>query len=79
MVIVNANNSLSFVLERCVTNWDMSYLEGRLLSLVSSTGYPGRVTVTFPLTHSKVVIRNPDKVNKFFSSVTKVFTGMLVA
>jgi len=58
-----------------VTNWDTSYLEGRLLSLVSSTGYPGRVTITFPLTHSKVMIRNPDKVNKFFSSVTKVFTG----
>lgn len=64
-----------FVLERSVTNWDTSYLEGRLLSLVSGTGYPGRVTISFPLTHSKILIRNPDKVNKFFSSVTKVFTG----
>jgi hypothetical protein len=65
----------SFALERTVTNWDTSYLEGRLLSLLSSTSYRGHVTITFPLTHSRVVIRNPDKVNRFFSNVTKVFTG----
>lgn len=65
----------SFALERTVTNWDTSYLEGRLLSLISSTSYRGHVTITFPQTHSRVVIRNPDKVNRFFSNVTKVFTG----
>lgn len=65
----------SFALERTITNWDTSYLEGRLLSLVHSTAYGGRVTVTFPLTHSRVVIKNPDKVNRFFSNVAKVFTG----
>ncbi|KIN07840.1 hypothetical protein OIDMADRAFT_22692 [Oidiodendron maius Zn] len=64
-----------FALERTVTNWDTSYLEGRLLSLVNNTLYGGRVTVTFPVTHSRVVIRSPDKVNRFFSNVTKVFTG----
>jgi hypothetical protein len=58
-----------------VTNWDTSYLEGRLLSLLNSTSYRGHATITFPLTHSRVVIRNPDKVNRFISSVTKVFTG----
>lgn len=58
-----------------VTNWDTSYLEGRLLSLIFSTSYRGHVTVTFPITHSRVVVRNPDKVNRFFSNVTKVFTG----
>jgi hypothetical protein len=63
------------VLERQVINWDTSYLEGRLLSLISSTSYRGHVTLTFPLTHSKVVIHSPDKVNRFFSNVTKVFTG----
>lgn len=65
----------SFALERTVTNWDTSYLEGRLLSLVHSTSYDGRITVTFPLTHCRVVIKNPDRVNRFFSNVTKVFTG----
>jgi len=60
------------VLERTVTNWDTSYLEGRLLSLISSTGYRGLVAITFPLTHSRVVVHSPDKVNRFFSDVTKM-------
>lgn len=68
-------NENSFALERTVTNWDTSHLEGRLLSLISSASYRGHVTITFPLTHSRVLIRNPDKVNRFFSNVTKVFTG----
>ena len=65
----------SFALERTVINWDTSYLEGRLLSLISSTSYRGHVTVSFPLTHNKVVIHSPDKFNRFFSNVAKVFTG----
>ncbi len=64
-----------FALERMVTNWDTSYLEGRLLSLISSTSYRGHVKISFPLTHSRVVIHSPDKVNRFFSNVAKVFTG----
>jgi hypothetical protein len=64
-----------FVLERTVINWDTSYLEGRLLSLINSTSYQGHTTVTFPLTHSRVIVHSPDKVNRFFSNVTKVFTG----
>lgn len=65
----------SFALERTVINWDTSYLEGRLLSLVSSTAYRGHVTVSFPMSHHKVMIHSPDIVNHFFSSVTKAFTG----
>ncbi|KAE9370791.1 hypothetical protein N431DRAFT_427147 [Stipitochalara longipes BDJ] len=64
-----------FALERVITNWDTSYLEGRLLSLISSTSYKGHVKISFPLTHSRVVIHSPDKVNRFFSNVAKVFTG----
>jgi len=64
----------SFALERTVTNWDTSYLEGRLLSLINSTGYRGHVNISFPLTHSCVVVKGPDKVNRFFSHITKVFT-----
>lgn len=67
--------SKSFALERTIINWDTSYLEGRLLSLVSSTSYRGHVTITFPTTHNRVVIHSPDQINRFFSSVTKVFTG----
>ena len=64
------------MLEREVTNWDTAYLDGRIRSLISSTSYTGHVVITFLVTHSKVLVRNPDKVNKFFSSVTKVFTGV---
>ncbi|KAL3420105.1 hypothetical protein PVAG01_08604 [Phlyctema vagabunda] len=64
-----------FVLERNVINWDTSYLHGRLLSLLSNISYPGQITITFPSTHTKVVIRSPDKVNRFFSDVTSFFTG----
>jgi len=68
-------NYVSFMLERVLTNLDTSYLEGRLLSLVNSTSYKGHVSITFPLTHSRVIIHSPDKVNRFFSNVTKIFSG----
>lgn len=47
----------------------------RLLALINSTSYSGKVNITFPLTHSKVVVHSPDKVNRFFSSISKIFTG----
>jgi hypothetical protein len=72
---LNADEKNRFALDRIVTNWDTSYLEGRLLSLISSTSYKGHVQISFPLTHSRVVVHSPDKVNRFFSNVAKVFTG----
>ncbi|KAF7532211.1 hypothetical protein G7054_g8152 [Neopestalotiopsis clavispora] len=65
----------SFVLERVVGNMDTNWLEGQIRSLVASTSYKGVVTVTFPVTHSRVVIQTPDKVNKFFTSVSTLFNG----
>lgn len=65
----------TFVLERVVANLDKEWLEGKLRSLVATTDYNGHVTVTFPMTHCKVVIQSPDKVNKFFTSVSALFTG----
>ncbi|KUJ14168.1 uncharacterized protein LY89DRAFT_589743 [Mollisia scopiformis] len=65
-----------FTLERTVINWDTSYLEGRLLSLISSTSYRGHVTITFPMTHSRVVVHSPDEVNNFFSSVNMFFSSI---
>ena len=65
----------NFTLERVVTNLDTNWLEGQLRSLVAATGYKGVVNVQFPVTHAKVVVQNPDKVNKFFTSVSALFTG----
>ncbi|KAI1490411.1 hypothetical protein F5X96DRAFT_636555 [Biscogniauxia mediterranea] len=65
----------TFTLERVVANLDTNWLEGQIRSLVATTNYKGIVNVQFPVTHSKVVIQNPDKVNKFFTSVTALFAG----
>lgn len=65
-----------FVLERVVVNLDKDWLEGQIRSLVAGTlGYKGVLSVTFPVTHAKVVVQNPDKVNKFFTGLTTLFVG----
>lgn len=64
-----------FTLERVVSNLDANWLEGQLRSLVAATGYKGVVNIQFPVTHAKVVVQNPDKVNKLFTSVSALFTG----
>lgn len=63
------------MLERTVINWDTSYLEGRLLALINGTNYRGHTTVSFGLTHSKVVVHSPDKYNSFFTDIAKAFSG----
>ncbi|KAK3369039.1 hypothetical protein B0T24DRAFT_532335 [Lasiosphaeria ovina] len=65
----------TFTLERVVANMDINWLEGQIRSMVASTGYKGLVTITFPVSHAKVVVQNPDKVNKFFTSVATLFAG----
>lgn len=65
----------SFALERVVANLDVHWLEGQIRALVAGMRYPGAVAVSFPVTHCKVVVQNPDKVNKFFTSVTGFFAG----
>jgi len=42
---------------------------------MKSISYRGNVTITFPVTHSRVVIQPPDKMNRFFTSVSKAFSG----
>jgi hypothetical protein len=64
-----------FTLERVVANMDLNWLEGQIRSLIASTEYKGLVTVSFPVTHSRVVVQNPDKVNKLFTAVTALFAG----
>lgn len=65
----------SFTLSRVVANLDAPWIEGKLRSLVASTGYKGAVTITFPVTHARVVVQSPDRVNKFFTSMTTLFSG----
>lgn len=65
----------TFTLERVVANLDQNWLEGQIRSLIAATGYKGLVNVQFPVTHARVTVQNPDKVNKFFTSVTALFSG----
>ncbi|KAF3064257.1 hypothetical protein GL218_02015 [Daldinia childiae] len=65
----------SFTVERVVANFDTNWLEGQVRSLVASTDYKGQVTVQFLITHAKVIIQNPDKHNKFLTSVTSLFSS----
>ncbi|KAK6081112.1 hypothetical protein SCUP234_02793 [Seiridium cupressi] len=68
-------NVKSFMLERVVANFDTNWLEGQIRSLVATTQYKGLVTVSFPVTHSRAIVQTPDRVNKFFTSVSTLFTG----
>ncbi|KAL1885489.1 ATP-dependent RNA helicase [Paecilomyces lecythidis] len=52
------NSSLkTFTLERHITNWDTSYIEGQIRSLIAATGYTNHVTVTFPVRYSKITVQ----------------------
>ncbi|KAM5348517.1 hypothetical protein ACJ41O_008341 [Fusarium nematophilum] len=64
-----------FALDRVVANLDTGWIEGQLRSLVAALSYRGVVDVTFVVTHSRVVVQNPDKLNPFFTSVTSLFSG----
>jgi hypothetical protein len=65
----------SFALDRVVANLDTTWIEGQLRSLIASTDYKGVVNIFFPVTHARVMVQSPDKVNKFFTSVTTLFSG----
>lgn len=65
----------TFMLERVVANLDTNWIEGQIRSLIASTDYKGLVTVTFPVTHAKVIVQNPDRINKFFTGVATLFSG----
>ncbi|KAI1204922.1 uncharacterized protein F4807DRAFT_445019 [Annulohypoxylon truncatum] len=65
----------TFTLERVVANLDTNWIEGQVRSLVASTDYKGQVIVQFPVTHAKIIVQNPDKHNKFLTSVTSLFSS----
>ncbi|KAK2612868.1 hypothetical protein QQS21_001148 [Conoideocrella luteorostrata] len=65
----------SFALDRVVANLDVAWIEGQLRSLVAALKYRGAVDVTFLVTHSRVLVQNPDRVNQFFTNITSLFSG----
>lgn len=65
----------AFVLERAVPNLDAYWLEGQLRALVAGTGYTGAVAVAFPVSHTRVVVQSPDRVNRFFTGLTTLLGG----
>ncbi|KAI7788350.1 hypothetical protein LA080_010683 [Diaporthe eres] len=69
------NHVKAFVLERVVTNLDTNWLSGQIRILVNSLNYRGVVTVSFPVTHCKVMVQSPGRVNKFFTGITALFSG----
>lgn len=54
---IYTNHRNSFTLERHITNWDTSYIEGQIRSLIAATGYTNHVTVTFPVRYSKITVQ----------------------
>ncbi|KAF2153676.1 hypothetical protein K461DRAFT_292393 [Myriangium duriaei CBS 260.36] len=46
----------SFSIQRHVTNWDTEFLHDQIVSQIRSLKFVGQVSVTFPVTHSKVVV-----------------------
>lgn len=73
--VQDSSSVKSFLLERVVANLDVEWLEGQLRSLVASLGYKGAVDVKFLVTHSRVLVQSPDRVNQFFTTVASLFSG----
>ncbi|KHN97847.1 uncharacterized protein MAM_04236 [Metarhizium album ARSEF 1941] len=65
----------TFSLDRVVANLDVNWIEGQLRSLIATLKYRGAVDVTFLVTHSRVLVQSPDRVNQFFTNVTSLFSG----
>lgn len=63
-----------FTLNRQLSNWNASYIEGQIRSLIASTGYKDTVTVTFPVKYAKVVVYPPRSSENFF---TNLFSPLL--
>lgn len=63
----------SFALTKQVTNWNTDYLEGQIRSLVASTGYKGRLSIEFPVTHSSLVVQAPTNSKAWYEAIADVF------
>ena len=68
-----------FTLERKVVNWDTEYLEGQIRSLAASTNYQGDLSITFPVTYSKVVVSVGNDPKSFMADIYKLIEKAVTA
>ncbi|KAK3080732.1 hypothetical protein LTS18_013684 [Coniosporium uncinatum] len=59
--------------KRRVTGWSTEYLYGCIHALLQEVDYKGTVTITFPMTHTKVILEPEQK--GFASKVKAFFAG----
>ena len=71
----------SIVLERTIKNWDTAYLEGAIRTIIAKLDYRGDVQITFPVQHSKLVIKRAMTAKNWFKQLapTLVFETVEVA
>jgi hypothetical protein len=55
----------SFTLRRKVINHDTKKVEALIRSLIASTNYRGQVSVCFPVTHERVIVYSPSRINQW--------------
>lgn len=55
----------SFTLKREIINHDTKKLEQLLRSCIAGTQYRGHLSITFPITHKRVVVYSPGKINEW--------------
>jgi hypothetical protein len=53
----------SFTLERVVHNWDTDYLDGQIRALIAAINYQGHLSITFPISRSRVTVNAPLEVS----------------
>ncbi|KAF2096721.1 hypothetical protein NA57DRAFT_58616 [Rhizodiscina lignyota] len=57
--VAEESKEKSFTLTKQVINWNTEYLEGQIRNLIAGTNYKGKLTITFPVTHSKLIVQCP--------------------
>jgi hypothetical protein len=57
-----------FYVTRKLTNWDSDFLTGRIHALCQSLNYRGRVEVTFPVHHQRIVLKSSASLGSAFRS-----------
>lgn len=56
-----------------MANWNTDYLEGQIRTLIASTKYTGKLSVTFPVTHSNLTV-HPPKNKAWYAAIAAAFT-----
>jgi hypothetical protein len=69
---VSDSGDKTLIITRRLVNWDTEYLNGRLLGLLQSLNYKGRVEITFPSNHYQTILK-PEQ--SFGSTLRSVFLG----